>query len=91
LGILGPLLLPEFPGVPVLPQNQCEVAVEHRHAVRIAASVRAPADTVWLSPMPLWCSRLLVEHRLQFFLDAASERVQKFVSRRYKPMADDDG
>lgn len=69
----------------VLPRDQFEVTVEHRHAVRIRGVGSRIGDTQWLSPMPLWRSRSPVEHRLQLFLDAWSRGVQKFVSRRDRP------
>jgi hypothetical protein len=69
----------------VLPRDQFEVTVEHRHGVRIRGVGTRHGDTVWLSPMALWSSRSPVEHRLQLFLDAASRDVQKFVSRRNRP------
>lgn len=65
----------------VLPRNQFEVTVEHRHAVRIRGLGQRQGDTVWLTPIAVWRSRLPVEDRLRIFLEAASRRVQSFVSR----------
>jgi hypothetical protein len=69
----------------VLPQNQFEVTVEHRHAIRIRGVGTRLGNTAWLSPITLWREPLPVEQRLQLFLDGASQRVQKFVGRRYRP------
>jgi len=71
--------------VEVLPRKRFEVTVEYGHAVRIRGLGERNGDTVWLTPKAVWCSRLPVEDRLQIFLDVASRRVQKFVSRRNKP------
>jgi hypothetical protein len=68
----------------VLPRDQFEVTVEHRYAVRIRGIGSRDGAIHWLSPMPLWRSRSPVEYRLQLFLDAASQGVQKFVSRRHR-------
>jgi hypothetical protein len=69
----------------VLPRKQFEVTVEHGHAVRIRGLGERNGDTVWLTPVAVWRSRLPVEERLRIFLEAASQRVQKFVSRRNSP------
>ena len=69
----------------VLPKDQFEVTVDHRHAVRILGIGSRYGAIHWLSPLPLWRSRSPVEHRLQLFLDAASRGVQKFVSRGGRP------
>jgi len=68
----------------VLPRTQFEVTVEHRSAVRIRGLGKRHGDTVWLTPVAVWNSPLPVEDRLQIFLDAASQRVQTFVSRPTK-------
>lgn len=69
----------------VLPQNQFEVTVEHRHTIRIRGVGPRLGDTAWLSPITLWREPLPVEQRLQLFLHGASQRVQKFVGRRHRP------
>src|SRR4029077_9081273 len=69
----------------VLPRSQFEVMVEHGHAVRIRGLGERHGDTVWLTPMAVWRSRLAVEDRMQIFLEAASRRVQMFVSRCDRP------
>lgn len=69
----------------VLPKNQFDVNIEHRHLIRIRGKGARLGDTVWLSPISLCRSPLQAEEWLQLFLDAAARRVQKFVGRRHKP------
>jgi hypothetical protein len=69
----------------VLPRSHFEVMTEHGHAVRIRGLGERHGDTMWITPMAVWRSRLAVEDRLQIFLEAASGRVQKFVSRHNRP------
>jgi hypothetical protein len=69
----------------VLPRSQFEVMVEHCHAIRIRGRGERRGDTVWITPVAVWRSGLAVEERLQIFLEAASGRVQKFVSRQNRP------
>ena len=69
----------------VLPKSRFEVMVEHRHAVRVRGLGERRGDTVWITPIALWRSQLSVDERLQIFFEAASRRVQEFVSRVDRP------
>jgi hypothetical protein len=64
----------------VLPAGQFEVAVDQRLAIRLCGVGANRSRTVWLSPMTFWRSRMSAEERLRLFLQAASQRIQKFVS-----------
>jgi hypothetical protein len=68
----------------VLPADEFEVTVEHGKAVRILGKGSRYGNSLWLTPIVIWRSQLPVEDRMHLFLDAASRRVQKFVSGRHR-------
>ena len=73
----------------ILPADEFEVTVEHGTAVRVLGRGARRGNSLWLTPIAIWRSQLPVEQRLQVFFEAASRRVQKFVSgprRRWPTM-----
>jgi hypothetical protein len=66
--------------VEILPEDEFQVTVDHRYAIRLQGIGRRHGNVMWLSPVVLRRARLPVDDWLQPFLENAARSLQRFLS-----------